>query len=968
MASLFSTAEIEAISGGRRPPAPKDYKLPSQFPSLNNAYGICFDVESVDKSIGAGTGAGWRRGAYIVGFAMSIYNKKYEIEFAEYYPLRHKSVQNLNENRVWDWITTELAFHTGEICGANLLYDFDGLSYQGVCAPLAKFRDVQWSEALLDENSFSYKLNALAKKYLGTEKATDELEQMYGKGYITRFHEVHPSHARTYGLGDVTLPVQILAAQKKVLHKEHLEELFDLECRLLPFLIYMRRLGVRVDLKQAALMETLLTKRRDDAIKRVAVQSGVDLNYDNYGSPVLMKRVFDNLGVAYPYLTGTGHDQKLYTPGSPGYEEAVKTGKPSFRKLWLEEGCDHAISDDILEANIAEKAKGTFVEGYIGDCAIGDRVHCEFHPLRKKKDENEKSQGTITGRFSGSNPNLQNIPTRDEFIGPLCRSMFIADEGAQWWSQDYCVAPSTRVLTANLEWKEAQQLTIGEELVGCDEEPIHRKEQGHRWIRGTQVERLTRLRQPCVRITTDQGVVECSTEHRWLARKGFGTYSWRRAKKLKSGQVIAFLCKPWQEDKTHEGGYLAGLFDGEGCLGVGGASFNQNNTGDNALVLERGINLLREKGFVVSSRQSSSSTHYAGILGGREEILRFLGSIRPSRLLAKARIVWENRMLRSKTTPAARILHVEEIGEQEVIAIQTDKKTFIAEGFVSHNSQIEYRFLVHYAITNKCPGFEVPQALYLKDPKTDFHDMCARLMYGKKGPAGGLGWDDFEAQYNTGQIDKDTYKAKLKALRKPAKNLNFGMVYGMGEAKLANQLGMTNPDGTPNAAALQIMKDYHAAAPYIRALNKLCVSDAEKHEFITTILNRRGRFPLYEPRFTPKGAPRETALPYDQAKAKWGDKIKVSMTHKALNKKLQGSAADMMKLAMVQLWEGGIFDEGNDITCVLTVHDELNGSFVPSARGNESLKEVKRIMETAMTLAIPVLTSGSTGANWAEAK
>jgi DNA polymerase-1 len=388
-------------------------------------------------------------------------------------------------------------------------------------------------------------------------------------------------------------------------------------------------------------------------------------------------------------------------------------GKPSFRKLWLEEFCDHDISDFILKANSSEKARGTFTEGYISGNAIGDRVHCEFHPLRKKEDEFTKSKGTITGRFSGANPNLQNIPARDEFIGPMCRSMFIADEGAQWWSQDY--------------------------------------------------------------------------------------------------------------------------------------------------------------------------------------------------------------------------------------------------------SQIEYRFLIHYAVEGKCPGAEVPMNMYLKKPDTDFHDACAMMMYKEK-------WDAATNAYLAGTMSKDEMKAIHKKLRKPAKNLNFGMVYGMGEAKLANSLGLTNADGTPNDEAKQIMKDYHAAAPYIKALNKQCVTEAEKHEFVTTILNRRGRFPLWEPRFTEKGAPRVTALPYEQALAAWGEKIKVSMTHKALNKKLQGSAADLMKLAMVNMWEGGIFDAGNDITCVLTVHDELNGSFWPTERGEKSRLEVKHMMETAMTLHIPILTSGSTGANWSEAK
>src|SRR5579864_4608995 len=163
MESLFSASEVAAISGGRRPPAPRDYKLPTVFPSFNRAPMICLDLESVDKSIGSKTGPGWRRDAYIVGFALSIFNKKYELEFAEYYPLRHKGVINLDAVRVWEWLITELAFYTGEIIGANLLYDFDGFQYKDVYAPLARFRDVQWAEALLDENAFSYKLNALAK-------------------------------------------------------------------------------------------------------------------------------------------------------------------------------------------------------------------------------------------------------------------------------------------------------------------------------------------------------------------------------------------------------------------------------------------------------------------------------------------------------------------------------------------------------------------------------------------------------------------------------------------------------------------------------------------------------------------------------------------------------------------------------------------------------------------------------------
>ena len=725
MTDLFSTAEIASMSGGRKPPAPKGYKLPDKFPSFDHAKRLCIDLESVDPSIADGIGPGWRRNAYIVGFAVAIGDLKGNTEFSEYYPLRHKGVENLDAVKVYDWLATETAFYTGEIVGTNLLYDMDGCQYQGIEPTLCKFRDVQWSEALLDENAFSYGLGTLARKYKLGGKVTDELKQLYGDKYIERFHEVHPSHARSYGLGDVELPLKILHEQGKQLRKENLEDLFDLECRLLPMLLYMRKIGVRVNLEQAARMNVILAERRDAAIAKIAAESHVSTDYENFGKPQIMKKIFDNLGIRYPFLMPKDNDGKEVLVEAPDpnnvdagvlakWEAARDSAesKPSFRKLWLE-NVDHPIGELILEANTAEKARGTFVDGYIGNNAIGDRVYCEFHPLRKKEDEHTKSKGTITGRFSSSNPNLQNIPTRDEFIGPMCRSMFIADEGCQWWSQDY--------------------------------------------------------------------------------------------------------------------------------------------------------------------------------------------------------------------------------------------------------SQVEYRLMVHYAVEMKCAGAEVPRDMYLNDPNTDFHDACAKLMYKEK-------WNAAIQAHIEGKISESELKKVHKGLRKPAKNLNFGMGYGMGPPLLAAQLGMTNPDGSPTDQALQIIKDYNAASPWLKALNKCCVDEAEKFEYVTTILKRRGRFILWEPRFRDKKEEYHPACPYEQAKALWGSqKLHIVGTHKALNKKIQGSAADLMKFAMVRMWEAGIFAPGNDITCSLTVHDELNGSFVPSARGEKSRLEVKDIMEHCMTFNIPILTSGSVGANWSEA-
>ena len=79
--SMFSDVEIASISGGRRPPAPRGYKLPTVFPSLNKAKRISLDLESLDESIGEKKGPGWRRDAYIVGFGLGIGDRKGNIEF-----------------------------------------------------------------------------------------------------------------------------------------------------------------------------------------------------------------------------------------------------------------------------------------------------------------------------------------------------------------------------------------------------------------------------------------------------------------------------------------------------------------------------------------------------------------------------------------------------------------------------------------------------------------------------------------------------------------------------------------------------------------------------------------------------------------------------------------------------------------------------------------------------------------------
>jgi DNA polymerase I-like protein with 3'-5' exonuclease and polymerase domains len=241
-------------------------------------------------------------------------------------------------------------------------------------------------------------------------------------------------------------------------------------------------------------------------------------------------------------------------------------------------------------------------------------------------------------------------------------------------------------------------------------------------------------------------------------------------------------------------------------------------------------------------------------------------------------------------------------------------------------SQIEYRLLVHYAQMKKLQGADKAARAYMDNAATDFHSLVAEL------------------------IGRDRYFAK---------RINFGLVYGMGIDKLARSLGLSIADAKP------ILEDYHAGAPFIRTLNRLCGGTARKRGYIRTILGRRRRFELWEPagfRSDEECPP----LPYNQAIGKYGRNIARAYTYKAMNSLLQGSAADIMKKAMVVSYEAGLFNTEALRLPYLTVHDELDGSKQKGKKGDAVLRELKHTMETCVELSVPLLCEAGKGKNWAD--
>lgn len=623
------------------------WKAPA-FPRLSDAPYISIDVETKDPEL-LTHGPGWARGkGHLVGISVAVPGR------AWYFPMRHEvcADQNLDPDHVLSWARDTLCNPSQPKLGANLLYDVGWLSEENVHVR-GKLYDVQFAEALLDETART-NLDELGVKYLGTGKETNQLYQWSADYYggspdgrqRAQIYRCPPCLVGPYAEGDADLPQRIMPLQWELLEREGLANLFDMECRLIPLLIAMRRAGATVDTSRAEQVKAELERKVKELHVEMKSMVGFEVNVDANDN---LQRCFRALGVQIPLST---------------------KGKASFTKDTLER-VEHPFSDLVLGTRKLKKVAGTFLQSYILDKAVNGRVFCQFHPLRGD------SGGTRSGRFASSDPNLQNVPSRDEELAPLVRSCFVPDAGhLQWRRYDY--------------------------------------------------------------------------------------------------------------------------------------------------------------------------------------------------------------------------------------------------------SQIEYRGLAHFAVGK---GSDELRAKYVRDPDTDYHVHTQNLV--------------------------QAYTGKVIA-RKPIKNINFGLIYGMGIGKLTRSLGLSEREGK------ELFEAYHEAAPFAKATMERFSGQALAYGYVTTILGRRSRFELWEPDDRHYGE-RRPALPYVAALRAYGD-IKRAYSHKALNRVLQGSAADGMKAAMLACWESGVFD----VVGVprLTVHDELDFS---DAGGNEEAWEyVKRTLETALPLRVPVIADLEVGPSWGQ--
>ena len=379
-----------------------DWIAPQVLPKFDAYETLAVDLETYDPNL-TNRGPGWATGdGYIVGIAIAT------DKWSGYLPIRHENGGNLEEEIVLRWLKRTFENHKGTMVFHNALYDVGWLKREGVelTCPL---RDTMFAAPLFDENRWSYSLNNLGMDFLAESKDETLLEtaaKAWGVNPKGGMWALPAKYVGPYAEQDAVLTLKLWKIFKKRIEIEGLQTIYDLECDLIPLLIEMRWRGVRIDTDRAEQTSEQLSKKEQQLLVEIKRRFGV--NVDIWASASIQK-AFDNNNLWYP------HTEK---------------GAPSFQGPWLESH-EHDLPKMIVEARRINKARTTFIEGAILEYSHNGRIHAEAHPLKND------GGGTVTGRFSYSNPNLQQVPARDPEIGKLIRSLFIPEEGATWGAFDY---------------------------------------------------------------------------------------------------------------------------------------------------------------------------------------------------------------------------------------------------------------------------------------------------------------------------------------------------------------------------------------------------------------------------------------------------------------------------------------------------------------------------------------------------
>jgi len=381
--------------------AQTEWVKPEEFPDLRQADTIAIDLETWDpdlKSMGSGSVIG---NGKVVGIAVAVDG------YSGYFPFDHEGGGNLEKSKVIQWFTdvcqspADKVFH-------NAMYDVCWIRKMGIKIN-GNIYDTMIAASLVNENRFRFDLNSLGWDYVGRGKNETELKvaaKEWGIDPKADMWKLPSMYVGNYAERDAELTLDLWKVMQKELSDQDLGAIFELETDLFPCLVDMRFLGVKVDVQRAHELKRDLTLSEEMLLRKIKKETGIETQIWAARS---IAKVFE----------------KLKLP----FDRTEKTKAPSFTKNFLSSH-QHPVVRMIAEARELNKAHTTFIDTIIRYQHL-DRIHAGINQIRSD------NGGTVTGRFSYSNPNLQQIPARNKDLGPLIRSLFLPESNCEWGCFDY---------------------------------------------------------------------------------------------------------------------------------------------------------------------------------------------------------------------------------------------------------------------------------------------------------------------------------------------------------------------------------------------------------------------------------------------------------------------------------------------------------------------------------------------------
>ena len=373
---------------------------PDRLPDLSGHLEIAIDLETRDPNLLTMGSGSVRRDGEVVGIAVAVEG------WSGYFPIAHEGGGNMDRGLVLDWFE-ELLQTTSTKIFHNAMYDVSWIRSLGFYIN-GGIVDTMIAASLIDENRFSYTLDSVGKDYIGmrkNEKLLQDAAKDFGVNPKAEMWRLPAPFVGEYAEKDAEMTLKLWHALQHEISKQDLWDVFNLETQLFPCLVDMKFKGVRVDVQKAMSVKAQLQETEKKLLQDINKIAGFDVEIWAAAS---IAKAFD--GQKIPY-------------------DRTEKGAPSFTKNFL---ATHPaeLPKLINEAREINKANTTFIDTILKHEHNG-RIHAEINQIRSDQG------GTVTGRFSYNNPNLQQIPARHKHLGPLIRSLFIPEEKCMWGCFDY---------------------------------------------------------------------------------------------------------------------------------------------------------------------------------------------------------------------------------------------------------------------------------------------------------------------------------------------------------------------------------------------------------------------------------------------------------------------------------------------------------------------------------------------------